>query len=382
MRFNDIYVAGVASWIPPREPIGQGRYEPGEQEEHDYESASVAGDGDAPPEMAVRAGRLALTRSGVDPAEVSLLLHAYAWYQGLDLWAPSSYIHHALLGENRTAQAIDVNQQCAGGMSALQLAADHLVANPDRRAAIVTAAERWSPPGIDRWHTEGAHIVFGDGAGALVLARGQGFARLLAAKSVADTTLEPMNRGDSEFTLFSPAAEGAVSMRARISAFLRQMDGKEAVARLYRGHADAVHGLVEEAGLTISDVSRFIFPNIGLGLLTDMVKRLGIDVSQTAWELGRTTGHMGASDPISGLAYLLERGQLAAGEKVALMGIGYGWFWSGVLVECVEIPDWSPAHSVSPKHHSSLLNNRLYEVITDGQRSAITPAQIWPCRGR
>ena len=351
MRFDDIYVAGVASWLPPREPIGQGRYEPGEQEKYAYESASVADE--APPDMAVRAGRLALTRSGVDPAEVSLLLHASAWYQGLDLWTSSSYIHHALLGENRIAQALDVDQQCAGGMSALQLAADHLVADPDRRAAIITAAERWAPPGIDRWHTEGAHIIFGDGAGALVLARDRGFARLLAVSSVADTTLEAMNRGDSAFTLFSPAAQGPVDMGARISAFLERMDGQEAVARLNRGHADAVHGLLDGAGLTISDVSRFMFPNIGLGLLTDMVERLGIDVSQTAWELGRTTGHMGATDPMAGLAYLLEQGELSVGDRVVLMGIGYGWFWAGALIECVEIPDWgNRPRSSAPDLHA------------------------------
>jgi 3-oxoacyl-[acyl-carrier-protein] synthase-3 len=343
MRFNDIYVAGVASWLPPREPIGQGRYEPGEQDEYAYESASVAGADEMPPDMAIRAGRLALTRSGVDPAEVSLLLHAYVWYQGLDMWCPSAYIHHALLGENRNAPAMDLAQQCAGAVSALQLAADHLVADPDRRAAIVTAGERYSLPGVDRWHTEGAHIIFGDGAAALVLARDRGFARLLAVKSVADTTLEAMNRGDSPFTLFSPATQGAVDMSARSDAFLRQMDGHEAVARLNRGHADAVHGLLDEAGLTISDVSRFVFPNIGLRLLTDMGKGLGFDVSQTAWELGRTTGHVGPADPIIGLTYLLEQGQLSVGDRVLLAGIGYGWFWSCALVECVEIPDWPPA---------------------------------------
>lgn len=343
MRFNDIYVAGVASWLPPREPVGQGRYEPGEQEAHAYESASVAGDDDAPPDMAIRAGRLALTRSGVDPAEVSLLLHSCIWYQGLDMWSPSGYIHHALLGENRTAQAIDMNQQCAGGVTALQLAADHLVADPDRRAAIVTAAERYAAPGIDRWHTEGAHIIFGDGAGALVLARGQGFARLLAVKSVADTTLEGMNRGDSPFTLFSPAAQGAVDMPARSDAFFKQRDWQDVIARLKRGHADVVHGVLDEAGLKMSDVSRFLFPNIGLSLLTDLVGQLGVDVSQTAWELARTTGHVGGADAINGLAYLLEQKQLSVGERVMLVGIGYGWYWSSALVECVEIPDWSPA---------------------------------------
>jgi 3-oxoacyl-[acyl-carrier-protein] synthase-3 len=340
MRFNDIYLAGVASWLPPREPVGQDRYEPGKGDSHGYESASVASGDDMPPHMAVRAGRLALTRSGIDPAEVSLLLHSHLWFQGLDFWTSSSYIHHELLGENRIAQALDVNAQCAGGTSALQLAADHLVANPDRRAAVITTADRYSLPGIDRWHAEGARIIFGDGAGALVLARGRGFARLLAATSVADTTLEAMNRGDSPFTLVSHAAP--VDLDARGAQFMRDR-GREVIDRIYRGHADAVYGLLDEAGMKISDVSRFAFPNIGLGLLTDMVERLGIDVSQTAWELGRTTGHIGAADPIAGLAYLLEQGKLSVGERVMLMGIGYGWFWSGVLVECVEIPDWSPA---------------------------------------
>lgn len=342
MRFNDIYVAGVASSLPPREPIGQGRYQPGEQELHGYESACVAGADETAPDMAIRAGRLALARSGVDPAEVSLLLHAYSWYQGLDMWTAAAYIHQALLGGNRTAQAIDLCQQCAGAMSALQLAAEHLVADPDRRAAIVTSADRFSPPAIDRWHIEGAHIILGDGAGALVLARGRGFARLLAVNSITDTALEPMARGDDMFTLFSPAS-GGVDMRARRVAGVLQIGVEEVMDRIDRGLTDAVHGLLNEAGLTVTDVSRFIFPNAGLVMQADFVKQIGADVSQTAWELGRTTGHVGAADPITGLTYLLEQGQLSVGERVVLVGIGTGFFWSCALVECVEIPDWPPS---------------------------------------
>jgi 3-oxoacyl-[acyl-carrier-protein] synthase-3 len=342
MLFNDIYVAGVASWLPPREPVGQGRYKPEEQDTHAYESASVGGADDAPPDMAVRAGRLALTRSGIDPAEVSLLLHASVWYQGLDMWSPSAYIQHALLGENRTATAIDLNQQCAGGVAAMGLAADHLVADPGRRAAIVTSAERYTLPAIDRWRIEAPNIIYGDGAGAIVLARDRGFARLLAVRSVADTTLEPINRGDSVFLPFSPASEGPLDMDGRGEAFLRQMELQEVLARFKRGHADAVLGLIDEAGLTISDVSRFIFPNAGLHMVTTLVNQFGVDVSQTAWDLGRTTGHVGAADQITGLTYLIEQGKLSVGERVVLMGVGYGFFWASALVECVEIPDWPP----------------------------------------
>jgi 3-oxoacyl-[acyl-carrier-protein] synthase-3 len=273
---------------------------------------------------------------------VSLLLHASMWYQGLDFWSPAPYIHHALLGENRIAQAIDVSQMCSGAMSAIELAAAHLTADPARRAAIVTTADRFQPPGFNRWQTEGASIVYGDGAGAVVLARGAGFARLLAVQTVVDTTLEPMNRGDSELTLFSPAARGPVDNQARRAAFLRQIGTDEVIARTNRALADAVHGLLDEAGLELADVSRFVFPNVGFGLLNAAyLKPLGLDASQTAWELGRTTGHVGTADQLTGLTYLLEQGQLRAGERVMLLGIGYGFFWSCAIVECLEVPDWS-----------------------------------------
>jgi 3-oxoacyl-[acyl-carrier-protein] synthase III len=345
MRYNDIYVAGAASYLPPPEPIDPGWYKPGQLEEYAWESACVAGDDETVVGMAVKAGQLALERAGTDPGEVSLLLHAHTWFQGLDVWAASSYIHQALLGGNRTAAALDLNQQSAGAMSALQLGADHLVADPSRRAVVVTTADRFGLPGLDRWHTEGPRFIFGDGAGALVLTRDQGCARLLAASSVADTALEPMYRGNRPFTLFSNAYAEPIDMHARKASFLRRMEMsvREVAGRLSAGHVDAVHGLLDETGLTMSDVSRFVFPNFGLRMLIELVKPLGIDVDQTTWELGRTTGHVGAADQINGLTYLLEQGQLDVGDRVMLIGIGAGFFWSSALVEIVERPDWPAA---------------------------------------
>ena len=344
MRVDDIHLAGVASWLPPREPIGQDRYAPGAQDEYAWESATVAAEDETVVGMAVRAGQAALTRSGVDPADVSQLLHAYTWFQGLDLWTASSYLHRELLGENRHAQALDLNQQSAGGVTALQRAVDHLAADPDRRAAIVTTADRFSLPGLDRWRTEGPRFIFGDGAAAVVVARGRGFARVLGTGSVADTTLEPMYRGDKEFTLFSPASQGPIDLHGRKLAFLRNRgDVRDVSERLNRGHLEVVHETLDEAGLAIGDVSRFVFPNFGLSMLKDLTKSLGIEVAQTGWEFGRTTGHVGAADPFVGLTHMLEQGQLSVGERVMLVGIGSGFFWSSVLVECVAVPDWSPA---------------------------------------
>lgn len=342
MRFSDMYVAGVASWLPPREPIGEGRYDPEEQAASAYESAAVAGGDDHPPVMATRAGRVALERSGVAPDDVSLLLHVSMWYQGLDFWSSAPYIHRELLGDNHRALAMDVSQMCSGSVGGLEVAASYIAADPARRSALMTVADRFHPPGFDRWHTEGASIVYGDGAAGLVLSKDGGFARLLAVRTVVDTSLERMNRGADPFHIVSPTSREAVDNQARREAYLGDVGNDYVIERTSIGLADAVNGVLEEAGLEKGDIARFTFPNVGRGLLqAAYTKPLGIDVDATAWELGRTTGHVGTADQITGLTYFLEEGRIGPGDRVMLLGIGYGFFWSCAIVEIDEMPSWA-----------------------------------------
>lgn len=343
MRYSDVYVAGVASWLPPREPVA-GRHDPEEEAASARESVAVAGPDDAPPVMATRAGSLALARSGVPADDVALLLHASMWYQGLDFWSAAAYIHHAVLGENKIAPAIDIGQMCCGSMGGIELAAGYLTAGPDRRAALVTVADRFQFPGFDRWNTEGSSVVYGDGAGALVLAKGAGFGRLLAVHTTVDTSLEPMCRGDDEFGMASEMSLGPVDNQTRRDAFLKRMGTDEVIARTNAGLTAAVSNVLDDAGLELADVSRFVFPNVGLGLLrAAYLGPLGLDVESTAWELGRTTGHVGAADYLTGLTYLIEQGRLTAGDRVMMIGIGHGFTWSAAIVECDEVPRWGTA---------------------------------------
>jgi hypothetical protein len=117
MRCDDLYVAGLARHLPAvlevADAVADGRYDAGEQAANDYVSVTFA-DGAAPPQMAVRAGGLALSRSGVPAGEVTLLLHASAWFQGVDYWPAASYVHREVLGANRRAPALDVAQMCCG----------------------------------------------------------------------------------------------------------------------------------------------------------------------------------------------------------------------------------------------------------------------------
>ncbi len=218
MRCHDLYIAGLGYRLPApfdvARAVDEGRYDASEQEVNDYASVTVS-DGEAPPEMAARAARVALERSGVAPADVSVLLHASAWFQGIDYWPAASYVHREVLEGNRHSPALDVQQMCNGALGAVELAASYLAADERRAAALVTSADRFGDPGFDRWRGDVNGIVYGDGGAAAVLAR-DGFARLLSVTTIVDTGLEGMYRGAEPFEV-TPGR--TVDVRARRKAY-------------------------------------------------------------------------------------------------------------------------------------------------------------------
>lgn len=342
MRCDGLFLAGLAHRLPGAMDVDgavdDGRYDPADRQADAYASVTVATD-EAPPEMAVAAARLALGRARTPPSGVALLLHASAWFQGIDYWPAASYVHREILGDaGRHAPALDVQQMCAGAMGALELAASYLAADFSRRSALVTTADRFAGPGFDRWRGDVRGIVYGDGAAAAVIGR-EGFARLLSVSTVVDTGLEGMYRGDEPF---APAPGRTVDVRARREAFVataRRLVGNMA-ERTTSGLTDAVGRTLDDAGLKLGDVARFVFPNVGLHVLrTRYAEPLGLDVERTTWEWGRRTGHVGAADQLTGLAYLVETGRVAPGDRVLLVGIGAGFAWTCAAVEVTGRPD-------------------------------------------
>lgn len=337
MRCDDLFIAGLAHRVPATvdvaKAIADGRYDADEQAKNQYESVAVA-NGEAPPEMAAHAARRALDRSGIPGADVSLLLHASAWFQGLDYWPAACYIHREVVGNRRTP-ALDVQQVC-NSVSAMELAASYMIADPARTAVLLTAADRYEEPGFDRWRGDLSGIVYGDGGAAVVLAR-QGFARLVSVATIMETRLEPMYRGDDQFST-KPGRRPDV--RARREAFTAHTPGTGDL--ITAGLVDGVERTLADAGAKVSDVARWVFPNVGLWVLENRyLNQFGIDVSASTWEWGRRTAHISVCDALNGLTHLLETGQVGPGDLVMLVGIGGGYGWSGALVEITERPGWA-----------------------------------------
>src|SRR4051794_22420965 len=110
MRFETpIYLAACEAWLPAtrdpaEEAVADGRYDADEWADSGYQSVLVSEDA-APPEMAARAAVRALERSGHEPADVALVLHASIYHQGHDFWSAASYVQHAI-GADR---AVSIN---------------------------------------------------------------------------------------------------------------------------------------------------------------------------------------------------------------------------------------------------------------------------------
>ncbi|CAI7979584.1 3-oxoacyl-ACP synthase [Frankia sp. Hr75.2] len=337
MRTDTIHVNSAATWLPPRRqpPSEVG----GTLEDTGYTMLAVS-DGPSAPEMAVLAANAALARAGWRGAELDLLLHAWSYYQGHDFWSPAHYIADQLGAHD--AMPVGIQQMCNGGAAALQSAAAHLLGDPTMTRVLVTTADRFCPPGFDRWNSD-LGVAYGDGASAVLVSRTNpaelaepaapvpAGLRLVSVTSVSAPNLEAMHRGDDSFGAAARAAAESVDVRRTKRAYLRR-NGSSGYRTAERERLETLLGLaMKEAGADVGSprLRCVVLPRVHrsplLSVFGPIVERL---TGAEAVDFGRSTGHLGAGDLTAGIADLLDREMLAPGETALVMSTGAGFTWS------------------------------------------------------
>jgi len=345
METGDMYLSGIGVHVPPTvsvaEAVAAGQYPQEEVDLHDLGGAAVAGDLPAP-EMALRAARVALARSGRPPSDVDLLLYASTFHQGPEGWPPQSYVQRHLVGDG--VLATHLRQGCNGMFAALELAAGYLRSVPERRAALLVAADNFGTPLADRWRMLPGAIA-GDGASALVLDKEQGFARLLSVCTVSISAAEELHR--SAEPLFPPGiTEGRVLNFGAHNDTFRQKavsdgEGTGVLLTLHQRLVELLERVTGEAGIKLSDVDRVAFMNCGRDVAEQLCEvDLELPLSKSTWEYGRTIGHCGASDQTIAFERLMRRGELDPGDHVLWLAYGPGVVISAAVIQIVEKPLW------------------------------------------
>ncbi|CAM5410770.1 hypothetical protein GCM10010329_76890 [Streptomyces spiroverticillatus] len=350
MRWEQVYLAGTGVWLADRADtaaaVAAGAYDAGEHAVNRIRSVSSAAaegpDDLSAPEMAVRAARTALHRSGRAAERVTTVFHSYLWFQGAELWPAASYVAQHAVGP--AVPAFDLLQQCNAGLAGLELAARHLRAaeSADRpEAVLLTTGDRFAPPAFDRWRAERG-MVYGDGGTALVLSTSpQGATgRLLATATRVDNSLEGLARGTGFRT--GPDEESRpVDLGARTEEYFRaQRNMRAATLRTAEVAAESIRAALADADTSMEGIARVVLNATGHQRLTwQLEKQLGVEEKLSNWDFCREVGHLGAGDHFAGLNELLETGEVEPGDRVLLVGGGTGYSCTSAVVEITGTSD-------------------------------------------
>ncbi|MFC0037780.1 ketoacyl-ACP synthase III family protein [Actinomadura rayongensis] len=342
MRLPDTYIAGLGSFLPEtvtvETAVRQGLYPAENVDLHEYAGCAVAGPVPAP-EMGLRGAQEAVERSGLAPTEFDLLLYACTWHQGPDGWLPHSYLQRYLVGGD--VPGLEIRQGCNGMFAGLDVAASYLHAVPERGSALLVAADNYGTPLLDRWRP-GLGLALGDAATAVVLTKRPGFAQVLSVGSTTIPEGEEMHRSGEP--VFPPGATvgRTQDFGARAEHYnAKRPAGSAALKELPDRITKLAFQVLDEAGVGIDQVTRVGYVNHSREIVEQRcMALLGLPLSKSVWEYGRTIGHCGASDQFLAFHHLLATGELLPGDHMLLVGMAPGVVLSAAVIKVLEIPAW------------------------------------------
>ncbi|RKT86397.1 3-oxoacyl-[acyl-carrier-protein] synthase-3 [Saccharopolyspora antimicrobica] len=332
MRHHGITLHGIGAvagdLVTSIDAIRDGHYSAEQAHRNRQDSTAVAA-GRTGPELAAQAGRQAMHAAERD---VDLHLHATIHDPGLDFWSAASFVAHQT--GITPMLTLSINAMSNSMIAGLQLAAGVLEGHAGH-SALLTAGDVFEPPLFDRWQTD-AGIVYGDAGTALLLHRDDttpAIADVLSTASESHPSLEALHRGNSNWHS-GHTYRPPIQLRTRKAQFLATHGGGSSIEGT---NTTAVSNVLKtalyQAEIELNDLARILCPHYGNALTQrHCLTPLGIPEERTTAFLGRWLGHMGASDQITDLHYLLTRGLLNPGDHVALLGIGVGMTWTAAIL--------------------------------------------------
>jgi len=276
----------------------------------------IAADGETTSDLGVAAARKAPAAAGLSPDDIDLIVVATATP---DYTFPSTAtIIQQKLGITRRA-GFDLQAVCSGFVFAIATADNFLVRGQFERALVI-GAETFSR--ILDWSDRSTCVLFGDGAGAVVLER-------QSKVQAGDRGVKGIHlRTDGRFKdlLYVDGGPSTTQTVGHLRMVGNQVF-KHAVGKI----SESVRATVDQAGLQVSDIDWFVPHQANQRILSAVAEKLGLDehkVVSTVAEHGNTSA---ASVPLA-LAAATEDGRVKPGNLVLIEAIGGGLAWGSALI--------------------------------------------------
>ncbi len=309
----------------------------------------LASDEETASSMGLEASRQALAMAGAEPESLDLILAATTTPDGL-FPAAACLIQDGL--NARRAGAFDINAACTGFLAAVATGSQFISTGACQRVLVV-GTEVLSR--IVDWTDRGTCVIFGDGAGAIVLE---------AADRGGPLGVVLRSDGSGVTVLNAPGPCGRADLAPQ--AFKIFMDGRPVFKFAVTAMEEAVREALRAAHLSPQDIDLFVPHQANLRILNAAARALRIPPEKIMVNIDRYGNTSSASIPIA-LCEAWEQGRLHDGDRVALASFGGGFAWGAMILE------WAPVGPVD--HQASAVPVEAVAPATPDQPS-VSPSRV------
>ncbi|HPQ46248.1 MAG TPA: beta-ketoacyl-ACP synthase III [Clostridia bacterium] len=273
-------------------------------------------------DMAVAAGKMALTSAGVNAEELDLIIVATITP---DYFTPSvACMVQNEMGASKAA-AFDVNAACSGFVYAMATANAYIKSGMYKNALVI-GSEALSK--VIDWNHRSTCVLFGDGAGAVVIE---------ASEASGIVAFDLGASGDLGNAITIPGtyfSEDDIRDRNNELSHVIRMDGREVFKFATRTMASSVEKLLEENGVAKEEVDIIVPHQANIRILQTASKKLGIDMDRIYSIIHKYGNTSSASIPIA-LHSAVSEGRINSGDTVVMTGFGGGLTWASALVRWI-----------------------------------------------
>jgi 3-oxoacyl-[acyl-carrier-protein] synthase-3 len=277
----------------------------------------IAADGEFTSHLAIKASQRALDHAGVKASDLDLIVLATATPD--ETFPATATRVQAALGMTKGA-AFDVQAVCAGFVYAVSVA-DGLIKGGMAATALVIGAETFSR--ILDWNDRGTCVLFGDGAGAIVLKAEQGNGTSADRGILASALHSDGRQHDILYVDGGPSS-------TKSTGYLR-MEGKEVFKHAVVNMAAVVGEVLGKAGLQPKDIDWLVPHQANKRIIDGTGRKLGLPPERVVVTVDKHANTSAASIPLA-LDTAVKDGRIKQGDLLLLEGIGGGLAWGASLI--------------------------------------------------
>jgi 3-oxoacyl-[acyl-carrier-protein] synthase-3 len=285
----------------------------------------IAAEGELTSDLGLKAARQALGRAGMDATEIDLIILATSTPD--NTFPATAVTIQAELGITSGA-AFDLQAVCSGFVFAMTTA-DQYIRTGQAKNVLVIGAETFSR--ILDWEDRTTCVLFGDGAGAVILSSvpEDGPELGMEDSKTKRGIIASRLRSDGRYRDKLYVDGGPSSTQT--TGFLR-MHGREVFRHAVTNISDVIEETLETANLSIDDIDWFVPHQANERILVGTAKKIGLPFEKVVMTVARHGNTSAASIPLA-LNEAHEAGKIKSGDMVLLEAMGGGFTWGAVLVK-------------------------------------------------